>query len=245
LAVRLVRFARDRGGKVWWDCHYKGDGLRDADLPDGRIAAMRNLKASIACLVPDHDFRIAPLEENGAAHDMGRAISHAHNFNTLARMGSYLPAVAVANTLQASGQELVWSQGRTFFTASKVWFQPPWYVDQMISGSPAPNVVAADVAGPRDALDALARMTEDRKALVLQVVNVEPAAVEAAIVLDGFRPARPAAAVAEIGGDLQLENTLEAPARVVPARREWEHKAEGGAMTYTFPPYSFTILRFE
>jgi len=245
LAVRLVEFARKRGGRIWWDCHYRAEDLRTAESPEGRIAAMRNLKESMAKLAPDYDFQVAPLEENGPTHNMLRALAHAHNHNTFARLGGWLPAIAVANTLQACEQEIVWSQGKTFFTSSKVWFQPPYYVDQMISQNWAPNVVEIDFSSPNDALDAVAKTTQDGKALVLQVVNLEPTAVETRIALEGFKPKRPTAAVARIAGDLEVENTLEEPERIKPVRSEWEHKAKGGAMTYSFAPYSFTILRFE
>jgi len=247
LAVRLVQFAKKRGGKIWWDCHYNfgTDAMRTADHPNSRIAAMRNLKESMRKLVPDYDFQIAPLEENGQNHNMERALGHAHNHNTFARMGDYLPAIAVANTLQAYQQEIIWSQGKTFFTSSKVWFQPPYYVDQMIAQNWASNVVNTDFTSPQDALDAMAKTTNNGKALVLQVVNLEPTRIETEIALDGFKPSRPKAFVTQIAGDLELENTLEEPKKIVPSRSEWEHDAKDGRMTYTFPPYSFTIVRFE
>jgi alpha-L-arabinofuranosidase len=247
LAARLVQFAKKRGGKIWWDCHYNfaPDGIRTADHPDSRIAAVRNLRESIRKLVPDYDLQIAPLEENGQNHNMERALGHAHNHNTFARMGDWLPAIAVANTLQADQQEIIWSQGRTFYSSSRVWFQPPYYVDQMIAQNWASNVVKTDYASPQDALDALAKTTDDGKALILQVVNLEPTAIETAVALDGFKPSRPTATVTQIAGALESENTLAEPEKIVPRCREWDHKAKDGSMTYTFPPYSFTIIRFE
>jgi alpha-L-arabinofuranosidase len=245
LALRPVEFAHSRGGKMWWDCHYRADELRTAASPLGRIAAMRNLKESISKLVPDYDFQIAALEENGESHNVLRALAHACNHNTFTRLGPWLPAVAVANTLQAYAQEIVWSQGKTFFTASKVWFQPPYYVDQMLSQNWASNVVQADCFSPQNALDVVAKTTADGKVLVLQVVNLEPAAVAATIALGGFRPRRPQAAVTQLAGDLTAENTPEEPTKIAPVRTQWEHGGNRRAMRYTFPPYSFTILRLE
>jgi alpha-L-arabinofuranosidase len=245
LAARLVEFAKKRGGKIWWDCHYRADELRTAESPAGRIAAMRNLKESISKLVPDYDFQIAALEENAESHNMLRALSHACNHNWFTRLGDWVPAVAVANTLQANGQEIVWSQGKTFFTASKVFFQPPYYVDQMLSQNWATNVVQADCQSPQNALDVVATTTADGKVLVLQVVNLEPIAMEATIALSGFQPKRSQAAVTQLAGELAAENTLEEPTKIAPVRSQWEHGNSSGAMRYTFPPYSFTILRLE
>lgn len=88
LAARIVEFGKEEGGTIWWDCHYHGYKLYDADNPEGRIAQMRNLRESISKLVPEYDgFKLAPLEENGATHDMLRALSHARNLNTFCRMG--------------------------------------------------------------------------------------------------------------------------------------------------------------
>ncbi len=119
---------------------------------------MRALKESMSQLVPDYDLKIAPLEENGQGHGMRRALIHAHNYNTLERMGDYLVAAAVANTLQANEQNIIWSQGKTFFTASKIWFQPPYYVDQMIARNFVPNVLKTQFESPRNALDVTAEI---------------------------------------------------------------------------------------
>jgi alpha-L-arabinofuranosidase len=197
----------------------------------------------MAELVPDYDLPIAPLEENGARYDMHRALAHAHNYNTVARMGDYFPAIAVANTFQAYKQNLIWPQGRTFFTASQVWFQPPYYVDRMISRNWAANIVETEFAAPQGALDAVAKITDDGKMLVLQVVNVEPEAVETKITIEGFSPSSSPAVVVEIRGDLDGENTPEEPEKIAPTQRKWRHALEDGETTYTFPPHSFTILR--
>ena len=245
LAAKIVQFGADCGGKIWWDCHYLGKTLREPDNPNGRIACMRNLRASIAKLVPGYaGFRLAPLEENGTSCDMMRALVHARNLNEFIRMGE-LPAVAVANTFQADGQSLVWNQGRTFFNSSKVWFQPPYYVDRMIYHNWADKLVATDFTSPGDALDAVARISDDGRTLVLQVVNIEPAPVESRISIAGFNLSKSAARVIQLRGELGDVNTAEEPTRVAPIETVWKNGAGNGEATFTFPPYSFTIIRLE
>ena len=245
LAARFVRFARERGGRIWWDCHYTARDIRDTESPRGRIAAMRALKESMSRLVPDYDLKIAALEENGDEHGMRRAIIHAHNYNTLERMGDYLVAAAVANALQAYGQNIVWSQGRTFFTASKIWFQPPYYVDQMVAENFVPNVLKTECQSPGNALDVTAKRSDDGGTIVLQVVNVEGFDVRARIRIDNFAATRETAAVATLSGDMELENTLAEPQKIAPSRTTWSHGIRDGTMTYTFAAHSFTVLRLQ
>jgi len=240
LAAGLVRFARDHGGKIWWDCHYRAGQLREAENPNGRIAAMQALKESMSQLVPDYDLKIAALEENGQGHGMRRALIHAHNYNTLERMGDYLAAAAVANTLQAYEQEIVWPQGKTFFTASKVWFQPPYYVDQMIAQNFMPNVLKVELESPKSALDVTAKKSDDGSIILLQVVNLENFEVKTLISIQNFTPSKLTASVTQMNGALEQENTLDEPEKITPKKSTWNYRIKDGAMTYTFPAYSFT-----
>ena len=245
LAARLVRFARDHSGEIWWDCHYRAGQLREVENPNGRIAAMQALKESMSQLVPDYELKIAALEENGQGHGMRRALIHAHNYNTLERMGDYLAAAAVANTLQAYDQEIVWPQGKTFFTASKVWFQPPYYVDRMIAQNFVPNVLKVELENPKGALDVTAKKSDDGSIILLQVVNLENFEVKTRMSIQNFTASKPTASVTQITGALEQENTLDEPEKITPKKSIWNYRIKDGAMAYTFPPYSFNILRFE
>ena len=49
----------------------------------------------------------------------------------------------------------------------------------------------------------------------------------------------------ELAGRLDDVNTADAPDRVKPAEREWQHEFKDGGANYTFPAHSFTILLFE
>jgi hypothetical protein len=40
-------------------------------------------------------------------------------------------------------------------------------------------------------------------------------------------------------------NTAEQPTRLTPSEAKWQHGLSAGEARYTFPPHSFTVLRFE
>ncbi len=241
LALRLVRFAKERNGVIWWDNHYRAMPNEFAKgIPD-RVAAMKALHDAVARFVPGYDLPVAPLEENGDAHDMQRALTHARNQNAFARMGDFLPVIAIANALQAYGQDLIWSQGRIHFTASQVFFQPPFYVDRMVTRAWAPQVVACDVEGGLNALDVTARLTDDGNGLYLYAVNDGPAPVTADIAIAGFRP-RGTTKVTELAAAPGAVNSPARPREAAPRESTWTH---GGKLEYRFPAHSYTIVQFE
>ena len=242
-AVRLARFAQQEKGQVWWDQHYQAfpnDYEATGTTPNVDILAV--LKGSIDKAVPGNTMKYAALEENGSTANMRRALVHARNLNAFFRISDYVPAVAIANAFEASGQVLTWDQGVTVFTPSKVLHQPSYYVDQAVSRYWAPNVVETTVRG--GGLDAQARTTEDGKGIVLQVVNDTSEAVETAIRIAGIElgPAKPTAVV-ELSGPPEAVNTAEQPDRVLPKTSVWENWT--GVARYTFPKHSVTLFRFE
>ena len=241
LALRLVRFAKERNGVIWWDNHYRAMPQEYAKgIPD-RVAAMQALHTAVAKLIPGYNLPVAPLEENGQAHDMQRALTHARNQNSFARMGDFLPVIAIANALQAYDQDLMWSQGRIHFTASQVFFQPPFYVDQMVTRAWAPQVVACAVDHGGNVLDVAARLTENGKGLYLYAVNDGAAEVAADVTIAGFRP-RDMVKVSELAAAPGAVNSPAKPVDVAPRHSVWTH---GGKLRYRFPAHSFTILQFE
>ena len=240
-AVRLVRFAQQQKGVIWWDHHYNAQAGDYAKGPNPSIAVIDTFRRSVNQLVPGYNLVVAPLEENGRIHDMQRAVVHARNLNAFFRMGD-LPAITVANALQAWQQDLVFDQGETVFTSSRAIPQPSYYVDQAIARNWASNVVRTVVEG---ALDAQARVTEDGRALVLHVVNDGNEPVGASLNVTGFPlNARPAV-VTELTGENEAINTPENPGRVRPQTRTWDHGARDGMAQYPFPPRSVTLIRFE
>ena len=240
-AVRLVRFAQQQHGVIWWDHHYSAQAADYAQGPNPSIAVIDTFRRSINQLVPGYNLLVAPLEENGRIHDMQRGLLHARNLNAFFRMGD-LPAITVANALQAWQQDLVFDQGETVFTSSKAIPQPSYYVDQAIAQNWASSVVQTVVEGT---LDAQARTTEDGLTLILQVVNDKDEPVGASLNIAGFPLNAKPAVVTELTGENDAINTSENPGRVRPQTRKWDHGARDGIAQYTFPPRSVTLMRFE
>jgi alpha-N-arabinofuranosidase len=246
LARRLVQFAKDEKGSIWWDCHYRAAPAEatPGKLPD-RIAAMAALHESMRKLLPDYELPLAGLEENGPTHDLGRALAHARNQIAFARLGGYVVALGVANTFQAYDQELTWSQGKVHFTPSAVILQPPYYVDQIVSRTEARQTIETAVSASGNAFEATARITGDARVLALYAVNDGPVPIEAAITIAGFALRSPVVKVSELAGDPDSVNSPEQPKKITPRHTTWKHNAREGQVKYVFPAHSFTVLRFE
>jgi hypothetical protein len=243
---KILDFARSKGRTVWFDVHVWNHEPRHPKELGGGIIGLRDFAAALKKLCPDSDFKVCVFEENAVNHAMRRGLAHAHAVNELERSGDLVPIVCAANCLQPHRQnDNGWDQGLLFLTPDLVWGQPSYYVTQMISRHYLPRCVRADVKSPGDALDVTAKAGEDGKLLQLQVVNLEGRPVKAALVLEGFVPARPSGQVIELSGALDDENTPEDPRHIVPKTREWAHQGKAGRLEYTFPPYSFTLIRLQ
>jgi hypothetical protein len=77
------------------------------------------------------------------------------------------------------------------------------------------------------------------------VVNPTDRLIPAQIHLAGFVPQKRVAQVTELSGPPDAVNTAAQPRAIVPRSRPWPHAAKEGNARYTFPPYSFTVLRWE
>jgi hypothetical protein len=189
--------------------------------------------------------KVAVFELNAGNHAQKRALSNALTINALERDGR-TPIITSANCLQPDGQnDNDWNQGLLFLNPSQVWLQPPGYVTQMMSRNYMPQLVKCVVAGADGNLDIIAKRSEDGKTLVLQAVNIGDKPIEAKLQLAGFTPGKPAAQVTELSGPMEAVNTAENPNAITPRQSEWSHKLKDGSTSYTFPPRSFTVVRFE
>jgi alpha-L-arabinofuranosidase len=243
---KILELAKAQGRAVWFDVHVWNDAPRDPALPGGGILGLRDFAAALAKLCPGADHKVCVFEENAGNHALRRGLAHAHAVNQLERSGDVVPIVCAANCLQPYRQnDNGWDQGLLFLTPAQVWGQPSYHVTQMVARHYLPKCVRAEVTCPGNALDVTAKVSADGKLLQLQVVNLEGRSIPAALVLHGFTPVRPTARVTELAGRLEDVNTPEEPERVKPRTREWMHQARMGPMEYTFPGYSFTILRWE
>jgi alpha-L-arabinofuranosidase len=100
-------------------------------------------------------------------------------------------------------------------------------------------------AAANDSLDVNAKRSEDGRTLVLQAVTLADKPVLAQIHLGGFVCRKPMAQVTELSGPLAAANTANQPNTVIPQSGLWRHALKDGRTSYTFPPYSVTVLRLE
>jgi hypothetical protein len=189
--------------------------------------------------------KVVVFEYNAGNHAVKRALANATTTHAIERDGR-IPIVTSANGLQPDGQnDNGWDRGLLFLNPSQVWLQPPGYVTRMFSNNYEPQLVECQVTGVGNKLDANAKQSDDRKTLVLQVVNPADKAVMTQIHLAGFVPTKPLAQVWEMSGPLEAVNTAGKPNAITPQYDHWKHGIKDGQMKYAFPPYSFTVIRFD
>ena len=92
-------------------------------------------------------------------------------------------------------------------------------------------------------LYACASRVLDNGEVILKVVNVSAGPQELGVDLQGARDVSASATAVELTGERTDENTLDAPAKVVPATKKIENA--GQKFAYAFPANSLTILRLK
>jgi alpha-L-arabinofuranosidase len=186
------------------------------------------------------------FEFNAGNHALKRALANACAINQLERLGARVAIACSANCLQPYKQnDNDWNQGLLFLSPSQVWAQPPYYVTQMVSRNYLPLCVKSEVQSPNTTLDATATRSEDGQTLTVRVVNTAKAPIPGRIVLDGFVPRKAVARVTVLASDWDAINTPEQPNLIKPSESDWRHGFKEGTVSHTFPPYSFTVLRFR
>ena len=240
---KILDLARANGREVWFDVHIWNQSPRDSVGP---IAALASFDAALARLSPGANYRLCVLEENATNHAVRRAVAHGETVNGLMRMGDRVRIVCAANALQPDGQnDDGWDQGLLFLNPSKAWLQPPGFVTRMISRNYQPRVVEASATGSDGDLDITATRGNDGTTIILRVANLGEKPRSSRIEFGGFIPAKPTAVVEELAGLLDASNTSEDQNRIQPRKSDWRHGGTDSAVRYTFPPHSFTILRFD
>ncbi len=231
------------GKAALWDVHVGGDNLREAEKVDRTLTQMQRLFAG---WIPDSDLRACIFEENGDRHDLQRALGHARILNVTQRHGDFVRMDCPANCLQPLGQnDNGWNQGQLFFLPDRTWGMPPYYAQQMAAHNHLPLCVGCDTDSPNGDLDVTATRSENGKTLVLKVVNSGDRPHRADIWLEEFLPAAHAD-VWTLSGDLNAVNTPDTPERIRPAHTVLDiPDIPGATFAYTFPPYSYTVLRIS
>jgi alpha-L-arabinofuranosidase len=238
----FIQYVNGPADSDWFDIHI---GTEQPPQP-GTLASERSFIEQLAKLSPRAKYKVVIFEFNAGNHALKRALANACAINQVERIGDKLPVACSANCLQPDGQnDNDWNQGLLFLNPWQVWLQPPGYVTRMVSQSYQPWLLPSEVHGAADQLSVNAKRSEDRKVLVLQVVNLGSQPTTAVLLLDGFSPSKPTAAVQQLAGSWDEVNTAQEPERIKPSFREWRHQCADGRARYTFPPHSFTIIRFE
>lgn len=236
---KILAFAKDRGGEVWFDVHTWSEKPLVAD----DLAALPSYTDAIDHLADGAKHRVVVFELNANTHDLARGLANAVSVNRMRRDGRH-PIVTSANGLQPDGQnDNGWNQGLVFLNPSSVWFQPAAYVTQMQARSRQPILLRADAPHDKD-LDVTASRSADGEKLVVEVVNFgDETTLD--VTFDGFAPAKPTAHLIQLAGPLDATNTAEAPARVAPLESEPKFESVNGARHLTIPAHSFSVYRFE
>jgi alpha-L-arabinofuranosidase len=239
---RILQLAKANNCEVWFDVHV---GTEQPATTNTSLAGMFSFADALAKIADGARHKVVVFEFNAGNHAQKRALANAQAILAIERDGR-IPIATSANGLQPDGQnDNDWNQGLLFLNPSQVWLQPPGYVTQMLSHNYLPQLLKCDVTGAESGLDAVATRSDDGKTLVLQVVNTMNKEVMAQIHLEGFVPGKLVAQAIELCGDFEAVNTAAEPDKVVPKQSSWQHGLKDGKTSRVFPPYSFTLLRFE
>jgi hypothetical protein len=237
----ILDLAKAHNREVWFDLHVGTEGPR----PDSTLAATLSYIDAMARIADGARHKVLVFELNANNPTHRRALANAVAINAAERDGR-LPIVTSANCLQPDGEnDNGWNQGLLFLNPSKVWLQPPGYVTRMISRNYESCAVGCEVKSPDDSLDVSAKRSEDGKTLVLQVVNTSKDEMMTNIRIAGYAPTKTSAKVEQLAGSLDARNTAENPEQIQTTFKQWPHELKNGETTYHFPPYSFTVMRFE
>lgn len=230
--------AQGQSDKMVWDPHYSG-AVGFADHPRFTQEMGIDIQRELAIDYPGHKLTLCPMEENGSRCDWDRGLAHAHNWNTLQRLGNCFAALGTANTFQPHGQHYMWDQGRIHYTSDAMWFQPSAYIDQKMSAHWLPIVLEA-TSSADSLLDVTAKTNRTADTLSVYVVNLTDTPQAAQLHLADF-VARGKSEVWTLGNcPLNTVNTYREQQKIVPKERQIVLKKNG--TEYVFPKYSYTII---
>ena len=232
-----VIFDRLNGKAAYWDYHNWADDAFAGTNVDKDLTDMKNYFLSWN---PATTMKCAIFEENGNLHNMQRALGHATTLNAVLRHSDFVLTSCQANALQPFQQnDNGWDQGQIFFTPSQVWKMPPFYAQQMASATHLPLLVSSGtVAG----LDITATRSESGDTLMINVVNINGAPIKTVLSVLGFSGASGVVKSYTLSGTLNAENSLSDPEKIKTVESSLQGNVD--SISYSFPAFSYTILRF-
>lgn len=235
----ILDFAEQHQGKLAVDLHTW------SDTPE-QVATEVDAIASFDYWVHQYNPKVAYelniYELNASHHDVSRALGNATAIGLLEQRGDRVRVVTSANALQADGQnDNDWDQGLVFYDTQRSWLQPPGYVTQVIADHFVPTVVSTASSNPY--LSVTAKL--EKRALLLQVVNSSDAVQAPMIAVRGFTPQSTKVQVTVMSGNRGDTNTAAQSERIKPQSSSVDYVFADGALSYSFAPNSFTVLRLE
>jgi Alpha-L-arabinofuranosidase C-terminal domain len=231
---KILDLARQFDAEVWFDIHV----WTGVNPEVGGIQPWHTYVDAIDKLAGNTRHHVVIFELNANSHDQFRALANAQTILAVERDGR-MPFLSSANCLQIDHQNSNgWDQGLLFLNSTSTWLQPPGYVWQMISRNYEPHLLHCTVSGQAKSLEAVATARDDRKLIVVQIVNISHSPVTAQIRFDG--PATGNGIGETLAADDAAVNTADAPHTVVPTILP----ASSGN-TFIFPARSFSIVRWR
>jgi len=225
------------GKASYWDYHPWADDANSGSKIDKELSDMQNYFLNWD---PNTTLKCAILEENGNLHNMQRALGHATTLNAVRRHADFLLTSCPANALQPYMQnDNGWDQGQIFFTPNQVWGMPPYYAQQMASANHLPLLVSS---GKISGLDITATRSINSDTLAIHVVNIEGTMKQTLLSIEGFSSSNSNITSYTLSGPLASENTPGLPEKYKTIENNIDSPA--GSLNYSFPAYSYTILRF-
>ncbi len=223
------------GKAAFWDLHTDADDPLAGIKVDSTLTKMRALFTQWD---PNTKMKCAIFEENGGHHDLARALGHATTLNAIRRHGDFVLTSCAANALQPMGQnDNGWDQGQIFFTPSQVWGMPPFYAQQMASGSHQPLLISSTSSA---GLDVTATRSQAGNYIVLHVINAADTPRTAGLVFNGLKASDKKITINQLKGSLNAVNSAAQPEQIKPVTTE-THFSDN-SINYEFPAHSYTII---
>jgi Alpha-L-arabinofuranosidase 1 domain/3-keto-disaccharide hydrolase len=238
---QILDLARRHDREVWFDIHIATDGPEVSPS----TAALPSYADALEKIAQGAKHKVVVFELNAGNPRQRRALANAQAIGLAMRDGRF-PVVTSANCLQPDGQnDNGWDQGLLFLNPSGVWLQPPGHVTRMLSRYFQPRVLDVRVEGSDSRFDVTATRSEDGKTLVLQVVNAsdQPQLAHLEVVGDTLSGRNVEGDV--LAGPLEGVNTAADRERIRPLPVRPQFDKASGLKSWTFAPYSITVLRFD
>jgi alpha-L-arabinofuranosidase len=154
------------------------------------------------------------------------------------RMASYAPLFAHVDAWQ-------WAPDLIWFDNLRAFGTPSYYVQKVFGTNVGTRVLPVSVndrvPAAQNGLYASASLDERAGEVVVKVVNADPKARTVRVMLDGLATRGSARLIVLANTDLQAENSLDAPTRIVPV--ETRVPVDGPVLPLDLQPQSVTVLR--